>query len=208
MFFSCFLFFIFLIFCSFLHFLIFECFPFSFFIFSEECFFISFFLYFFEICIIAGIGIRVFNCLLRSRCSMEMWCPDDIGRDSWDWVGPPAWERACFNSPQWGQSSSPVKTAPPLIVLLLLLLCCCCCVDVGLLLCCCCVVVVLLCCCCFGKCIMGVYVHSRIRMQRQSHLRDELLPLAESRQTPPGATPCRRSHRQSRATVGLQSCLH
>ena len=21
---------------------------------------------------------------------MEMWCPDDIGRDSWDWVGPPA----------------------------------------------------------------------------------------------------------------------
>ena len=22
---------------------------------------------------------------------MEMWCPDDIGRDSWDWVGPPAW---------------------------------------------------------------------------------------------------------------------
>ena len=21
-----------------------------------------------------------FNCFLRSRCSMEMWCPDDIGR--------------------------------------------------------------------------------------------------------------------------------
>ena len=39
-----------------------------------------------------------FNCFLRSRCSMEMWCPDDIGRDSWDWVGPPAWVRACFNS--------------------------------------------------------------------------------------------------------------
>ena len=33
----------------------------------------------------------------------------DIGRDSWDWVGPPAWERACFNSPEWGGSSSPVK---------------------------------------------------------------------------------------------------
>ena len=31
-----------------------------------------------------------FNCFLRSRCSMEMWCPDDTGRDSWDWVGPPA----------------------------------------------------------------------------------------------------------------------
>ena len=41
-----------------------------------------------------------FNCFLRSRCSMEMWCPDDIGRDSWDWVGPPAWGRACFNSPE------------------------------------------------------------------------------------------------------------
>ena len=24
---------------------------------------------------------------LRGRCSMEMWCPDDIGWDSWDWVG-------------------------------------------------------------------------------------------------------------------------
>ena len=51
-----------------------------------------------------------------------MWCPDDIGRDSWDWVGPPAWGRACFNSPEWGGSSSPVKTEPPQIVLLLLLL--------------------------------------------------------------------------------------
>ena len=40
---------------------------------------------------------------------MEMWCPDDTGRDSWDWVGPPAWERACFNSPEWGGGSSPVK---------------------------------------------------------------------------------------------------
>ena len=35
-----------------------------------------------------------FNCFLHSRCSMEMWCPDDTGRDSWDWVGPPAWRRA------------------------------------------------------------------------------------------------------------------
>ena len=33
---------------------------------------------------------------------MEMRCPDDIGRDSWDWVGQPAWVRACFNSPEWG----------------------------------------------------------------------------------------------------------
>ena len=38
-----------------------------------------------------------FNCFLRSRCSMEMWCPDDIVRDS------------CFNAPEWGGGSSPVK---------------------------------------------------------------------------------------------------
>ena len=63
-----------------------------------------------------------FNCFLRSRCSLEMRCPDDIVRDSWDWVGPPAWRRACFNSPEWGGGSSPVKTEPLQIVLLLLLL--------------------------------------------------------------------------------------
>ena len=43
---------------------------------------------------------------------MKMWCPGDIGRDSWDWVGPPAWERACFNSPEWSGGSSPVKPEP------------------------------------------------------------------------------------------------
>ena len=32
------------------------------------------------------------RCFLRCRCSMEMWCPDDIGRDSWDWVWPPTGE--------------------------------------------------------------------------------------------------------------------
>ena len=62
------------------------------------------------------------NCFLRSLCAMEMWCPDDIGRDSWDWVGPPAWVRACFNSPEWGEGSSPVKKEPLQIVLLMLLL--------------------------------------------------------------------------------------
>ena len=50
-----------------------------------------------------------------------MWCLDDIGRVNWDWVGPPAWERACFNSPEWSGGSSAVKTEPPQIVLLLLL---------------------------------------------------------------------------------------
>ena len=53
---------------------------------------------------------------------MEMWCLDVMGRDSWDWVGPPAWGRACINSPEWRGGSSPVKTEPLQIVLLLLLL--------------------------------------------------------------------------------------
>ena len=53
-----------------------------------------------------------------------MWCPDDTGRDSWDWVEPPVWERACFNSPEWGGGCAPVITDPLQIVLLLLLLFC------------------------------------------------------------------------------------
>ena len=60
-----------------------------------------------------------FNCFLRSRCSTEMWCLDDIGRDSWDWVVPPAWGKACFNSPEWSGGSSPVKTEQLQIVFLL-----------------------------------------------------------------------------------------
>ena len=75
----------------------------------------SFFLYFFQIFLLVA-SVLEFNCFLRSRCTMEMWCPDDIGRDSWDWVGPPAWGRACFNSPEWGGDSSPVKTDPLVVV--------------------------------------------------------------------------------------------
>ena len=60
------------------------------------------------------------RCFLHSGCSMEMWCPDDIGRDSWDWVGPPARETARCKTPEWGGGSSPVKTEPLQIVLLLL----------------------------------------------------------------------------------------
>ena len=50
---------------------------------------------------------------------MEMWCLYDIERDSWDWVGPPTWVRACFNSQEWGGGSSPVKTELLQIVLVL-----------------------------------------------------------------------------------------
>ena len=125
-FFLAFLFFSF--FSFFVHLFIFSFFHFSmFFIFlvhfpEEKSFLFSFFScisfkYFLLLTLVSEC-----NCFLRSRCSMEMWCPDDIGRDSWDWVGPPAWGRACFNSPEWGGGSSPVKTEPTQIVLLLLLL--------------------------------------------------------------------------------------
>ena len=100
-------------------------------------------------------SVSEFDCFLRSRCSMEMWCPDDMGRDSWDWVGPPAWVRACSNSPDWGGGSSPVKTEPPQIVLLLLLcVVVCCCVLLCVVVCCCVLLCVVVCCvlcvvCCF-----------------------------------------------------------
>ena len=69
----------FLIFCSCLQYLIFQCFSFfHFLIFSEEK--VSSFLfscvsckYFFLLALVSE-----FNCFLRGRCSMEMWCPDDI----------------------------------------------------------------------------------------------------------------------------------
>ena len=115
-----FIFSFFLIFCSFLHFLMFSIFFFHFF--RRKKFVLFFFLVFLAIFFFLLALVSEFKCFLRSRCSMEMWCPDDIGRDSWDWVGAPAWERACFNSPEWGGGSSPVKTEPHQIVLLLLLL--------------------------------------------------------------------------------------
>ena len=121
-FFLAFLFFIFSHFCSFLHlldFLLSFIFLVLFFLkkkvssFLFSCISFKYFLFL--------ASVSEFNCFLRSRCSLEVWCPDDIGRDSWDRVGPPAWERACFNSPEWGGRSSPVKTEPPQIVSLLLL---------------------------------------------------------------------------------------
>ena len=103
----------FLIFCAFLHFLIFLMFFIFFFHFfqGKVCSFLFSCISYKFVFLLALVS--EFNCFLRSRCSMEMWCPDDMGRDSWDWVGPPAWGRACFNSPEWGGGSSPVKTEPP-----------------------------------------------------------------------------------------------
>ena len=103
---------------------------------QEKSFFFSFFLYFFQICVFLLALVSEFNCFFRCRCSMEMWCPDDTGRESWDWVGPPAWERACFNSPEWGGGSSPVKTEPPQIVFVVVVVWLCGCFCVVCVVCC------------------------------------------------------------------------
>ena len=58
----------------------------DFFIFSaEKVSSFLFFLYFLQIFLLLALVSEFINCFLRSRCSMEI--PDDIGRDSWDWVG-------------------------------------------------------------------------------------------------------------------------
>ena len=92
---------------SFFHF---SCFPFcilfiffhfSFFSFLHVFHFSHFFLCFFVFLFLCFFSSSFFFLQYQSltidvscRCFMEMWCPDDIGRDSWDWVAPPTWERA------------------------------------------------------------------------------------------------------------------
>ena len=74
-------------------------FPCSFFLKKKVSSFLFFCISFKYVLVLALVS--EFNCFLRSRCSMEMWCPDDIGRDGWDWVGPPAWVRHA-STPQSG----------------------------------------------------------------------------------------------------------
>ena len=95
-----------------LHFFIFSLFPFlfNFFFFFFLLFFnVSFLLFFLFFCFFPFLRffsvflstkfrcwhflVSEFNCrcFLRSLCPMEMWCPDDTGRDSWDFVGATYW---------------------------------------------------------------------------------------------------------------------
>ena len=66
--------FYFFIFCLF-YFLMFFIFFFHFF--RRKSFFFSLFMYFFQIIFLLAL-VSEFNCFLRCRCSMEMWCPDDM----------------------------------------------------------------------------------------------------------------------------------
>ena len=127
-----------------------------------------------------------FNCFLRSRCSMEMWCPDDIGRDSWDWVGR-LLGREHASTPQSGVE------APRLLKrsLTRLYYCRCCC-----------------CCCCFGKvstkteCVRPQTHHNDAQVT-ETYLH-ELITCVMSSYPRLKAD----SRRQSAATVELQSCMH
>ena len=54
-----------------------------------------------------------------------MWCPDDMGRDSWDWVGPLAWVGEHASTPQSGvEAPRLLKRSLPRLYY-----CCCCCFD-------------------------------------------------------------------------------
>ena len=69
-----------------------------------------------------------FNCFLRGRCSMEMWGPDDKGRDSCDLVGHQL-EREHASTPQSGvEAPRLLKTEPAQIVFCCCVLCVVCCV--------------------------------------------------------------------------------
>ena len=65
----------------------FNVFHFLFSFFPKKKFLLFFFLVFLSNIFFLLALVSEFNCFLGSRCSMEMWCPDDTGRDSWDWVG-------------------------------------------------------------------------------------------------------------------------
>ena len=81
-------------------------------VFSWKMFLVfSFFLYFFRICSISGFSIIGVSSVVGApwRCGVLT----KLGGISWDWVGPPTWERACIKSPEWSGGSSPVKTEPP-----------------------------------------------------------------------------------------------
>ena len=52
-------------------------------------------------CIHRSIDSSIHPCgILRSRCAMHMWCPEHIGRDSWDWEV--AWGESLTSSPAVG----------------------------------------------------------------------------------------------------------
>ena len=111
-----FIFFIFLHFPScfiiFLHSSSFFIFHFSFSFIFPFCVFFFLFLFSFSFsfkCMRLQAQVSEFNerCFHRSRCSTEMWCPDDRRRDGWDWGKRP------FNSQCGVEAPRQLKTKPP-----------------------------------------------------------------------------------------------
>ena len=51
------------------------------------------------------------GCILRRRTSMEMWCPDGIGRESWDRGGRESVGWLAWNSPQVGGGALAVSVS-------------------------------------------------------------------------------------------------
>ena len=94
----------------------------SLFIFSILFFFLEkkcllfFFLFFKYVSLLALVPVFNFRYFHPSRCSMEMWCPDDTRRNSWGWVGSPAWVRARFNSPEWRLLACLKRSLPDCII--------------------------------------------------------------------------------------------
>ena len=78
----------------------------------------------FALVLVSPLVRTIVNRISRVRCNVVHLLLRRVRRPFWNavvGVGPPAWERACFNSPEWGGGSSPVETEPAQIVLLLLL---------------------------------------------------------------------------------------
>ena len=90
---------------------------------KKDVFLLFFFFSFTYVSLLATVSESNYRCFIRSRCSREMWCPDDKGPDGWDWVGPHTWERH-NSTPQSGVETPRLfkRSLPRLYLWLLLLL--------------------------------------------------------------------------------------
>ena len=93
---------------------------------------------------------------------MEMWCPDDTRRDSWDWVGPPASGESMIQLPRVGWRLLACKNgaSPDCIIVV----CCCVLLCVVVVVVCCCVLLCVVVCCCVLLCVVSLFHSSLTRV--------------------------------------------